>query len=46
MARASPISSWMPELYPVLAEFVLEQLAVIELPGLMYKHYSSAKWLH
>ena len=32
--------------YPVLAEFVLEQLAVIEMPGLMYIQYSSATWFH
>ena len=46
MAQASPISSWMPKWYPVLAKFVLEQLAAIELLGLMYKHYASATWLN
>ena len=46
MAQASPISSWMTKWYPVLAKFVLEQLAVIKLPGLKYKHYASATWLH
>ena len=42
MAQASLISSLMLKWYPVLAKFVLEQLAAIELPGLMYKHYDSA----
>ena len=46
MAQASPISSWMLKEYPVLAKFVLEQLAAIKLPGLMYKHYASTTWLH
>ena len=46
MAQASSISSWMTKWYPVLAKFVLEQLAAIKLPGLMYKHYSSATWLY
>ena len=46
MAQASPISSWMTKWYPVLAKFVLEQLAVIKLPDLMYTHYASATWLY
>ena len=46
MAQASLISSWMAKWYPVLAKFVLEQLAVIKLLRLIYKHYASATWLH
>ena len=46
MNQASPIPSKMLIWYPILPTLVMEQLAAVELPRLMYMPCATATWPH
>ena len=46
MAQASPILSYMLKWYPIPLKSVLEELAVVDLPGLMYMPCAATTWLY